>query len=145
MKRKLRKAIELGLPIVGMFVIFGSIAFVPRGSIQIQVLVMLLGVLILEAGVWGLTAGILPDERSYPALRKEGDHFIDLIRVLNKAAVGRSDGVAGASERFQGVVNLMQASVLRMASVAGQEPAVVEPDEAAPPTTPSTKTGSHGI
>ena len=72
MKRRLRRAIEFGLPIVGMLIIFGSVLFVPPDSLQIQVVVVLAGVLILEAGVWGLTTGILPNERRYLALRQEG-------------------------------------------------------------------------
>ena len=134
MKRRLRRAIEFGLPIVGMLIIFGSVLFVPSSSLQIQVVVVLIGVLILEAGVWGLTSGILPNERRYLALREEGDHFLGLIRLLNQAAVEKNHGVTGASGRFQEAVRLMHASVLRMANVAGQKHAVVEPADAAHPT-----------
>ena len=140
MKRRLRRAIEFGLPIVGMLIIFGSVLFVPPDSLQIQVVVVLAGVLILEAGVWGLTTGILPNERRYLALREEGDHFLSLIRGLNHAAVERNHGAAGASEKFQEAVRLMHASVVRMANVAGQEHTVVESDDAAHPTEVATST-----
>lgn len=116
-----------------MLVIFGSVLFVPQDSLQIQVVVVLAGVLILEAGVWGLTTGILPNERRYLALREEGDHFLSLIRVLNQAAVERNRGRTGASGKFQEAVNLMHASVVRMADVAGQEHAAGEPHDAAEP------------
>ena len=117
-----------------MLIIFGGVLFVPPNSLQIQVLVVLAGVLILEAGVWGLTTGILPDERSYLALREEGDHFLSLIRVLNQAAVERNRGATGASGKFKEAVGLMHASVVRMAKVAGQKHAVAEPADAAHPT-----------
>ena len=68
-KRKIRRGIEIALPILGMGIIFGSVLFGPN-DLQLQVLLVLIGVLILEAGVWGLTSGILPNERRYLALRE---------------------------------------------------------------------------
>jgi hypothetical protein len=120
-KRRLRKAIEFGLPIVGMLTVFGSLLFVPSNLLQIQVFVVLIGVLILEAGVWGLTTGILPNERRYLSLREEGDHFLVLIRALNKAAVEKNLEGLASSEEFREAVSHMHASVERMASVAGDE------------------------
>ena len=92
--------------------------------------VVLIGVLILEAGVWGLTGGILPNERRYLALREEGDHFLSLIRVLNQAAVERNLGADGAPQRFREAVSRLHDSVERMASVAGQEQDAPESEEA---------------
>jgi hypothetical protein len=140
-KRRLRKAIEFGLPIVGMLTVFGSLLFVPSNLLQIQVFVVLIGVLILEAGVWGLTTGILPNERRYISLREEGDHFLVLIRALNKAAVEKNRKGQASSEEFREAVSHMHASVERMASVAGDEredekeehvAASGRPDEASP-------------
>ena len=119
--RTFRRAIELGLPILGMAVVFGGVLFVPPTSLQIQVLVILVGVLILEAGVWGLTSQILPNERHYIALRDEGDHFINLIRNLNAAALARKAGLEGSDEHFEEALAAMHASVERMAGLAGEE------------------------
>ena len=91
LKRKIRHAIEISMPLLGMGIIFGSVLFGPP-SLQLQVFLVLLGILILEAGVWGLTSGLLPNERRYLELRAEGDHFLGLIRILNQAAVGRDKG-----------------------------------------------------
>ena len=91
MKRRIRRGLEIAIPLVGMSTIFLSVLFGPE-SLQMQVIMVLVGVLILEAGVWGLTSGLLPNERHYLALREEGDHFIELIRELNAAAVTQKEG-----------------------------------------------------
>ncbi len=118
-KRKIRRGIEIALPILGMGIIFASVLFGPN-SLQLQVLLVLTGVLILEAGVWGLTGGILPNERRYLGLREEGDHFLGLIRVLNAAAVARDKGVEDDT-RFRDARAQMHTSVERMAELAGQD------------------------
>jgi hypothetical protein len=82
LKRRIRRAIEIPMPFLGMGIIFGAVLFRPN-SLQLQVLWVLSGILILEAGIWGLTNGLLPNERRYSALREEGDHFLGLIRILN--------------------------------------------------------------
>ena len=119
-KRKLRRAIEVALPLLGMGIIFGSVLFASPNNLQIQVLLVLFGVLILEAGVWGLTRALLPNERRYLALREEGDHFLGLIRVLNDAAIARDSGHE-SDARFRDTRARMHTSVDRMAQVAGQD------------------------
>jgi hypothetical protein len=118
-KRKIRRGIEIALPLLGMGIIFGSVLFGPN-NLQVQVLLVLIGVLILEAGVWGLTSGILPNERRYLGLREEGDHFLGLIRVLNAAAVARDEGQEDDA-RFRETRAQMHTSVERMAELAGQD------------------------
>ena len=118
-KRKIRQGIEIALPILGMGIVFGSVLFGPN-SLQLQVLFVLIGVLILEAGVWGLTGGILPNERRYLSLREEGDHFLGLIRVLNAAAVARDKGEEDDTS-FRDARAQMHTSVERMAELAGQD------------------------
>ena len=112
MKRKIRRAVEMALPLLGMGVIFGSVLFGPRDNLQVQVLLVLVGVLILEAGVWGLTNALLPNERRYFALREEGDHFLGLIRVLNNAAIARDNGEEDDA-RFRDTRSQMHISVAR--------------------------------
>ena len=126
-KRKIRRGIEIALPILGMGIIFASVLFGPA-SLQLQVLFVLIGILILEAGVWGLTGGILPNERRYLSLREEGDHFLGLIRVLNAAAVARDEGQED-DKRFREARAQMHTSVERMAELAGQDD-VAEAEEA---------------
>ena len=119
--RTLRRAVELVLPLLGMAIVFGGVLFVPPTNLQIQIVVVLVGVLILEAGVWGLTGQLLPNERSFVGLREEGDHFVNLIRNLNAAAMAKEAGLEGSEQRFEESLIAMHASVDRMAALAGQK------------------------
>jgi hypothetical protein len=112
-----------------MGIIFGAVLFGPS-SLQLQVLLVLIGVLILEAGVWGLTSTFLPNERRYLSLREEGDHFLGLIRELNAAAIARGEGEED-DKLFRETRARMHASVERMAELAGQDDvAIAEEAEA---------------
>ena len=119
MKRRIRRVMEVAIPLAGIGMIFLSVLFGPA-SLQLQVILVLGGVLILEAGVWGLTSGLLPNERRYLALREEGDHFIVLIRELNSSAIGRKKGTED-DKRFRKTLKLMHVSVDRMADLAGED------------------------
>jgi hypothetical protein len=112
-----------------MGVIFGAVLFGPQ-SLQLQVLLVLIGVLILEAGVWGLTSTFLPNERRYLSLREEGDHFLGLIRELNAAAIAKGEGEED-DKLFRETRARMHSSVERMAELAGQDDvAIAEEAEA---------------
>jgi len=121
--RNLRKLIAVGFPILGITLVFTAI-LVPAISLnlQLQIGVVLVGLLIIEAGVWRLTEKILPNERKYLALRTEVDDFIDRIRVLNaqggKLRVQETDAEL---EAFRETVAALHASVDRMAELAGRE------------------------
>ena len=121
--RTLRKIIEMGLPIVGMVVVFGAI-LLPTISLnlQIQVVIVLVGILMIEAGVWKLTSPFLPSERKYNALRRQVDAFIELVRQLNNAAVAAESGEpSGSSTTVSEVLDNMHASVDKMGNLAGHE------------------------
>ena len=79
-----------------------------------------LGVVLMEAGIWRITQSIFPDERSYRPLRKETDYFITLVRRLNRAAVDAGRGSVAAEEEFARVHDEMLHSVERMRHLAGQ-------------------------
>jgi hypothetical protein len=102
-----------------MVIIFGSVLTQYPEDMQAQVGVMVIGVLLLEAGVWGLALQILPDERCYLGLRKELDHMIELTRVLNGAAIA-AGATRADDETFRDASARMHASVDRMAELAGQ-------------------------
>ena len=119
MRRKIRRVLEVALPVLGMGIIFGSVLYDP-GSLQLQVLLVLLGILILEAGVWGLANRLLPDERRYIALREEVEHFIVLVPQLNAATVAKNAGTEDDA-RYRDTLQQMHASVKRMGEVAGQD------------------------
>jgi len=118
-KRRIRRVMEVAIPLLGIGMIFLSVLFGPS-SLQLQVILVLVGVLILEAGVWGLTSGLLPNERRYLALREEGDNFIALIRELNSAALGRKKDTED-DKHFRKTLKLMHGSVDRMADLTGED------------------------
>ena len=119
MKRRVRRVFDVVLPLIGMGVIFGSVLFGSPSHLQLQVILLLFGVLILEAGGWGITGGVLPNERRYPLLRQETRHFLKMVRGLNAAAVARDEGSEDAT-RFEESLAEMRASVERLGKVAGQ-------------------------
>ena len=120
--RKIRRLIELGLPIVGMVVVFAAILLPTINlDLQLQVVIALVGILMIEAGVWKLTSPFLPSERKYIALRGEVDRFIDLVRRLNDAALGSGGESGEASLDLQEALDAMHSSVEKMGAVAGRE------------------------
>lgn len=121
--RKLRKILALGFTLLGTVLVFLAI-LVPAISqhLQLQVLVVLVGVLIIEAGVWRLTSAVLPEERKYAALRTEVNAFVERVRLLNAHGVKlqtRDDEIT--REEFRETLNALHAAVDRIAEVAGRE------------------------
>ncbi len=114
-----RDGIEAALALVGIGFIFASVLLGSPINPQLQWIFLLVGLLILEARVWGLTSRILGSKRVYLGLREEGDHFIELIRKLNETAVARDDGHEHG-ERFRHTLEEMHVSVERMSNLAGR-------------------------
>ncbi len=128
--RTIRKAVELGTPILGMVTVFAAVLLIPPANLQIQLVTVLVGVLMIEAGVWGLTSPFLPNERQFLFLREEVDDFIDLVRQLNKAAVDRRssrESTDEAEEAFEATLADLHTSVRRMGQLAGVETGEVPP------------------
>ena len=127
--------LRLAVPVVGIALVIGSVLFVD--TLRVQLILVIVGLLLVEAGVWRLAAPFLPDDRRYLALRTEGDHFITLIRQLNSAAVEhRETGDPGAALALDEIKTEMHRSVDRMARFAGKPGEAVE-DEAAPEVAPA--------
>ena len=126
--RRLRHAIDTGLPFVGVLVILSAVLFVK--GLRVQTPIVVLGILILEAGIWKLAHQILPSERTYHALRCEGDQFLGLIRQLNTAALAVTERDTPENHQaFEEIRDAMHRSVDCMARLAGTtdaEPADTE-------------------
>jgi len=113
--------------VLGVLTIFAALLIVPADRVQLQIMVALAGILALEAGIWGLTQQLLPNDRQFVDLRAEGEHFIDLMRDLNQASLASRGGASDAEgdreeigARFEGVLAQMHESVDRMGEVAGK-------------------------
>ena len=120
MNRKIRQAIDLTFTGIGIAVIFGAVMISESASLQIKLLWVVLGVLLIEAGVWSIAGKFIPSERRFGRLREEGDRMIALIRQLNGAALARDQGLEDET-RFQATLEEMHAAVRLMAELASLE------------------------
>lgn len=87
-----------------------------------RVLVVALGLLLVEAGIWEFTRSLFPNEREFRPLRKETDYFLTIIRRLNRASIrARSNaiGAIGAMEEVDRLHMELHHSVDRMRRLAG--------------------------
>lgn len=120
MKRNIRHSIDISLTGLGIGIIFTAVFLSSTLTIQLQLPIALAGVLLMEAGIWGLSSKVFPNERRYMSLRAEGDHIIKLIRQLNSAAISRDKG-RDDDGLFQATLDEMHDSIKRMAELATRE------------------------
>jgi len=140
--RAIRNLLSSGIPFLGMVIVFSGILVVH--DLQTQIIVVLLGVLLIEAGVWKLTSPLLPSERRYTELRDEVDRFIGLVRQLNTEAL-TAHGTDSADDwaRVEGVKQTMHAAVERMVELAGREDGATS-TPTPPAVAPSAQPESEG-
>jgi hypothetical protein len=117
--RHLRKGFDIGLPLIGVMMILGAVLFL-RG-IRIQIAVVMVGIVLIEAGVWKLAHQLLPNDRRYHALRYEIDAFIALSRDLNEAALAAKVEETPENQRaFDAIQEAMHRAVDQISDVAGR-------------------------
>ncbi|MFT4886472.1 MAG: hypothetical protein ACJAS2_000492 [Pseudohongiellaceae bacterium] len=130
LKKNIRRNIDLALTAVGIAVVVSAIILGTSLGVRAQVPIALIGILLMEAGRWGLSAKFVPNQRRYTSLRDEGDRMLDLIRELNCAAIAKEIGTEDA-KRFQLTLEAMHSSVLKMSELASVEAG--RASESAPP------------
>lgn len=131
MKRNIRRQLDIALTGLGIGLIFVAVLLGGSLEIQMQLPIALLGVLLMEAGVWSLSGKVLPNQRRFNRLREEGDRLIQLLRELNEAAIARRRGDdESVASRFDPVLDEMHESVNRMAKLAGYTDIELESAEA---------------
>ena len=116
--RTLRQVMDIALPLVGTGIILGVALF--KQEIQDAAFVVL-GVFLIEVGIWKLAHKLLPDQRKYHTLRTQADQFLTLVRQLNTMALRVKEN--DTPENCQAVEEIrqkMQHMVDRMAAVAGK-------------------------
>lgn len=116
-----RELIEILLPLIGIVLIFAALLIAPvNDTVPRQVVVVLAGVLLLEASVWNLASPFLPEDRRYHGLRHEVDHFIQEVRELNRYEVqGGSGDHEGIDARREEILISMHERVDRIGRLAG--------------------------
>lgn len=131
MARKLRQALPVVLPTLGVALMIGAV--LSGTSVLWKVALILLGLLLTEAGIWRLADPMLPEDRKYEALRAEAEHLVVLVRQLNTVAValdeGEREGPRFAMEELQ---TEMHRSIDRMVSYAGKTREEMAPRRGAP-------------
>ena len=120
MKRQIHKAIDVALTAAGIVIILFAMFVYSGDFLQEQMLWNGIGLLLLNAGVWGIAVKCMPTERRYSQLRDEGDRMISLIRELNSAALAHKQGLEDDS-RFNSTLENMHDAVRLMAGLASLE------------------------
>ena len=122
--RRLLRIIDAVVPIVGVLIVLGAVLFVLQ--LRVQVALVVVGLLLVQVGVWKVASQMLPDERRFTALRREVDSFIDLVRLLNRAALAlRADESVRTRQEFDAVRSALHDAVDQMVAVAGKDEAEV--------------------
>lgn len=119
MNRNIRSNINTSLTVAGMVIIFSTFLYESTLEFYFRFSLVILGVIFLEIGVWGLSSKVLPSERQFKSLRTEGDRMIALIRQLNAVAISK-DGDEEGARKFKDTLDKMHDSVRRMSTCAGE-------------------------
>lgn len=114
--RRIRASFHFALTLVGTTMI--AYAVIAVDDLYERMLLAVLGVVLLEAGIWQITQSLFPNERSYKPLRKETDFFITLVRRLNRSARAAQRGSASSLRDLEQVHEEMHHSVDRMLRLA---------------------------
>lgn len=115
--RRIRGSFHLALTLGGTLLIAYAVMYV--GGMYDRMLVVALGLVLIEAGIWRVTQSLFPNDRNFRPLRKETDYFITLVRRLNRAAVNAQRGSGSAVHDLAQVHDEMHHSVDRMLRIAG--------------------------
>lgn len=115
--RRIRGSFHLALTVSGTLLIVYAVMSVE--GMYDRMLVVGLGLVLIEAGIWRITQSLFPNERNFRPLRKETDYFIVLVRRLNRAAVNAQRGSSSAMHDLTQVHEEMHHSVDRMLRLAG--------------------------
>jgi len=113
----LRKLLHFGLPFVGTALAIGAAVVVT--DTLVRVLLVLLGVILIQAVTSKLPYYLFHNERRFRQLRSELDEFVWLIRELNAAALDTHTNPR-AEDRFEDLHTALQESLERMAIYAGR-------------------------
>lgn len=136
--RKLRRFLDLLVPALGMALVIGAVVL--GESLAVQLVVVIAGLLLTEAGLWRSVGPLLPDDRKYLALRAEADHFMTLVRQMNTVALAVDEDQRGGRFPLEEVRVEMHRSIERMAEFAGKARDRADPVRAGA----VAKRGDHG-
>jgi hypothetical protein len=115
----LRKILDMSIPLLGIVVIMGAVLCLRQ--VHAQIGVVLIGILVIELGVWKIAQEFLLNQRCCHTLRGELDRFIGLVRQLNDAALAvKTHETEHHRQVFDETHEAMKQAVERMVQVAGK-------------------------
>ncbi len=82
--QRIRDVIDRIVIYSGLLLILGTIVFTEASSIQ--TLLVLIGLLIFQLGVWRVASRLLPSARRNHLLREEVNQFVKLVREMYRLA-----------------------------------------------------------
>lgn len=127
--RHLRKGFDIGLPLIGVMIILGAVLFLRE--IRTQIAVVMVGIVLIEAGVWKIAHQLLPNDRRYYALRYEINALIALSRDLNEAALATKVEDTPENQRaFDEIREAMHRAIDQISDVAGRTAKELPPNPA---------------
>lgn len=116
--RSIRRFSQFLITAVGAAIVVYAVYQVE--PVRERVLYSVLGLLIMEVGIWQVTSFLFPNERAFRPLRKETDYFLKLVRRMNRAAIAAQRGSQNALIEMDHVEQEMYHSIHRMRRLAGQ-------------------------
>ncbi len=115
--RRIRRLTQVLLTLIGTAIVLYAVLAVE--ATYTRVLLVALGLILLEAGIWEITRSLFPNEREFRPLRKETDYFLTVVRRMNRAAVRERSGAVGAVAEVERLQLELLHSVDRMRRLAG--------------------------
>jgi len=116
--RRLPRILDVILSVGGVMLIVA--ALLPELKPQ-QVGAVMVGALMIQAGVAKMSHLFFPDERRWLSARAEVDVFLTLMRQLNQAALALREKDSPENRRdFEELRDAMRAAVEQIAMVAGK-------------------------
>ena len=117
-RNRIARVLDSGLPVLGVAIVLGAVLMGGGGWGPIWLAVI--GLLMVEAGVWRLGSRIV-HERRYQPLRREVERFIGLARELHHATAAVDQrGDEADRRRLEGAVASLRGSLDRMVVVAAK-------------------------
>lgn len=116
--RSIRRAVRLFAGLGGAVLVLVAVSVDGTYGVRLMVAVLGLGMVVAASG--GAIYMLVPNDREYHALRREGDRFLALLRQLNTAAIElRRRDSTGARLAVGEIRTRLHASVDAMVRVAG--------------------------
>lgn len=110
--------IRIILAFLGMAIIFFGV--VTSDDPQTQLALIIVGILLIQGGVWTFAQRVVGPRREYLALRREVTDFLGLVRNLNAAALEEGAAEEAAAAERRRILEEMHGRVDRMAAAAGK-------------------------